>query len=159
MHFSACVYVQRLDMSARNFNFNKREIEVPLNVQSNKRVKNKGNKLWRRRVKNNGRVPLLGDEMLQNTEEDEKITKDKNKIFAAQEKHFDVIITEPEVQKNSKQDKVLVFPQSNEGNRRNAICDVLEKQCVERVYTKETNLSERRDCLRIEHALREFFLL
>ena len=48
---------------------------------------------------------------------------------------------------------------SPESNRRNAICEVIEKQCIDHVCHHEVNLHQRRDCLRVEYVLREVCLL
>jgi hypothetical protein len=48
---------------------------------------------------------------------------------------------------------------SPESSRRNAICEVIEKQCVDHVRNHEVNLFQRRDYLRVEYVLREVCLL
>ena len=52
-----------------------------------------------------------------------------------------------------------ISAQSPENNRRNAICEAIEKQCIDHVHDKEVNLYQRRDCLRVEYVLREVCLL
>ncbi|CAB4020549.1 Hypothetical predicted protein [Paramuricea clavata] len=50
-------------------------------------------------------------------------------------------------------------PQSPESSRRNAICEVIEKQYIDHACNQQVNLSQKRDCLRVEYVLREVCLL
>ena len=53
-----------------------------------------------------------------------------------------------------------ISTQSFENSRRNAICEVMEEQYIDHICTDhEVNLHQRRDCLRVEHVLREVCLL
>ena len=54
---------------------------------------------------------------------------------------------------------VYMGTQSPESSRRNAICEAIEKQCIDHVCDHEVNLSQRRDYLRVEYVLREVCLL
>ena len=54
---------------------------------------------------------------------------------------------------------VHISTQSPESSRRNAICEVIEKQCIDHACNQQVNLSQKRDCLRVEYVLREVCLL
>ena len=54
---------------------------------------------------------------------------------------------------------IHISTQSPETSRRNAICEAIEKQCIDHVCDHEVNLSQRRDHLRVEYVLREVCLL
>ena len=54
---------------------------------------------------------------------------------------------------------IHISTQSPESSRRNAICEAIEKQCIDHVCDHEVNLSQRRDYLRVEYVLREVCLL
>lgn len=61
---------------------------------------------------------------------------------------------------NGEDDADHISTQSFENSRRNAICEAIEKQYIDHMCTDhEVNLHQRRDCLRVEHVLREVCLL
>ena len=61
---------------------------------------------------------------------------------------------------NGEDDADHISTQSFENSRRNAICEVMEKQYIDHTCSDhEVNLHQRRDCLRVEHVLREVCLL
>ena len=65
----------------------------------------------------------------------------------------------PELQAKKLNPLDLVKHSKSDHSRRNAICEVLEKQCVDHELDTSFNLQQKRDCLRLEYVLREVCLI
>lgn len=147
-------------------------MEEVLNNQSHKRAES----LWKRIIKDNVRFQFVNKAL---THEAKKKNSTKG-VFAAQDDHLAKPNSEEHSCLNvccresiecpqkpvsvkrvhSDDDIKNISTQSPENSRRNAICEVIEKECIDHVCSDhEVNLHQRRDCLRVEYALREVCLL
>ena len=149
-------------------------MEDVMKNQSHKRAAS----LWKRVIKDNARFKVVNKALTHEAKKKSSTKRIKN--FDAQNDHL--------VKQNSEEHSYLnvccresierpqklvsvkdvhsdddvenISTQSPENSRRNAICEVIEKQCIDHVCCdQEINLHQRRDCLRVEYALREVCLL
>lgn len=133
--------------------------------------------LWKRLITDNARFRIVKKTLTRKDKRKEEIENGVYKNDASDQQSFrksnhlkveysgtaEKMVTRKEghfTDGNSKTSlKTLRFSTQSPESRRNAICEMIEKQSIEEVRNHEVSLTQRRDCLRVEYVLREVCLL